>query len=59
MPIEKIRKYLGLYDTPEKAFEVYKQFKEKYIKRVADHYKDQIPEKLYQALYNYKVDIND
>ena len=53
------KKYLGLYDTVEQAFEVYKRFKEKYIKEVADHYKDQIPEKLYQALYNYEVEITD
>lgn len=51
--------YLGLYDTPEKAFEVYKQYKEKYIKQVADHYKDQIPEKLYNELYNYQIEITD
>ena len=52
-------KYLGLYNTVEQAFEVYKRFKEKYIKEVADHYKDQIPDKLYQALYNYEVEITD
>ena len=53
------QEYLGTYDTQEKAFEVYKQFKERYIKRVAEHYKDQIPDKLYQAMYKYEVDIND
>ena len=52
-------KYLGLHDTPEQAFESYKQFKEKYIKQVADYYKKQIPDKLYQALYNYEVNIDD
>ena len=52
-------KHLGYYDTPEKAFEVYKKFKEKYIKKVADHYKDQIPDKLYNVLYNYQVEITD
>lgn len=51
--------YLGLYDTPEKAFQIYKQFKEKNIKEVADYYKDKIPNKLYQALYNYEVEITD
>ena len=51
--------YLGLYDTPEKAFEVYKQFKEQNIKQVADYYKDLIPEKLYQVLYEYQVEITD
>lgn len=53
------RIYLGLYETPEEAFKVYKQFKEKHIKKIADYYKDQIPDKLYDAMYNYKVDIND
>jgi hypothetical protein len=51
--------YLGYYETREKAFEVYKQFKENYIKKVADYYKAQIPTKLYNALYNYEVEIND
>lgn len=53
------RIFLGCYDTPEQAFKVYKQFKEKYIKEVADYYKNQIPDKLYQALYNYEVEITD
>ena len=51
--------YLGYYDTQEQAFEVYKQFKEQYVKQVADEYKDQIPQKLYDAMYNYEVDIDD
>ena len=52
-------KFLGYYDTPEQAFEVYKQFKEQYIKEVADYYKDQIPDKVYDALYDYEVEIDD
>ena len=52
-------KYLGSYNTLEEAFKVYKQFKEKYIKVVADLYKDKIPQKLYDAMYNYKVEITD
>ena len=56
---KKKRIYLGCYDTPEKAFEVYKQYKEKYIKEVADYYKDQISRKLSDVLYNYKVEITD
>lgn len=51
--------YLGYYNTPEQAFGSYKEFKEKYIKEVADYYKEQIPKKLYQAMYNYEVNIND
>lgn len=50
---------LGYYNTPEEAFKVYKQFKENYIKKVADEYKDKIPSKLYNAMYNYKVEITD
>ena len=46
-------------DRPFQAFTCYKNFKEKYIKEVADEYKKLIPNKLYEALYNYKVEIND
>ena len=51
--------YLGTYETEEKGFEVYKYYKEKNIKHVADYYFGRIPEKLYQGLYMYKVEIND
>lgn len=51
--------YLGTYDTQEKAFEVYKYYKEKNIKQVADYYKDLIPQKLYDAMYDYEVEITD
>lgn len=52
-------KHLGTYGTPKQAFKIYKEFKESNIKEVADFYKEQIPEKLYRALYNYEVEIND
>lgn len=52
-------KHLGCYNTPNEAFEVYKQAKEDYIKEVADEYKDIIPVKLYEAMYEYEVNIND
>lgn len=51
--------YLGLYNTIDETFLKYKHFKENYIKEVADEYKDLIPTKLYDALYKYKVEIND
>lgn len=51
--------YLGLYSTPEEAFEVYRKFKEERIKQVAESYKGIIPEKLYRALISYEVEIND
>ena len=51
--------YPELYETQEKAFEVYKQFKEKNIKVVADYYKNKIPNKLYDVMYNYEVETTD
>ena len=58
---KKIQKRLGLFplDKPFQAFYVYKQFKENYIKQVANEYKNLIPKKLYDALYRYEVEIND
>lgn len=55
------RKHLGYFplNRPFQAFYCYKQFKEKVIKQVADEYKELIPNKLYEAMYNYQVEIND
>lgn len=53
------KKFLGYYNTPEEAFQVYKNFKEQYIKEVAEEYKNVIPQKLYNAMVNYEVEIND
>ncbi|PLS04037.1 AP2 domain-containing protein [Neobacillus cucumis] len=50
---------LGHYSSPEEAFEVYKNFKENVIKHIANEYKNVIPEKLYHALYNWKIEIYD
>ena len=51
--------YLGYFNTPEEAFQAYKQAKEDYIKEVANEYKLLIPQKLYDALMNYEVNIDD
>ena len=53
------RKHLGRFVTPEEAFQAYKQAKEAYIKEVANKWKDQIDSRVYEALMNYEVDIND
>ena len=54
---------LGTYSTKEEAFQVYKEYKEKTIKKVIDSYKGKIPEPYYsrlrEAMYNYKVEIDD
>ena len=55
----KGRKHLGSYNTSQQAFKVYKAFKEAYIKEVANEYKNRIPKCLYDAMYNWEVDIND
>lgn len=53
------KEYLGQYNTPQEAFVAYKTRKEQYIKEIADKYKGQIPQKLYDALYKYEVEITD
>lgn len=52
---------LGYYSTPEKAFEVYKVYKENIIKQVAEiEYKNgNITKDTYKAMMNYKVEITD
>lgn len=52
-------RHTSVVDTVLEAFELYKLNKEKHIKKVADEYKDRIPQKLYDALYNYEVEITD
>ena len=58
---EQIR--LGTYPTKEQAFQAYKEYKENLIKRTIDSYEGKIPEphysKLKEAMYNYKVEIDD
>lgn len=54
--------YLGTYFTPQEAFLKYKEEKERYIKEVANKYKEQFPkfpQRLYDAMMNYEVFEND
>ena len=37
----------------------FKYHKERNIKQIADYYKIHIPQKLYDAMYNYEVEIDD
>ena len=52
-------KFLGTFDTPEEAFHAYKIAKEKYIKEIADEYKDRIPKSLYNAMCSWEIEITD
>lgn len=53
--------YLGKFNTPEEAFNAYKNAKERYIKEIAENYfqEGKITKKVYDALMKYEVDIND
>ena len=47
------------FNTPEEAFYAYKEAKETHIKEVANKWKDQIDIKVYNALINCEVEIDD
>lgn len=51
--------FIGYFDNAMEAFYEYKYQKEQYIKDIADLYKNEIPEKLYKAMYNYEVELTD
>ena len=58
----KQQEHIGVFNTAEDAFYAYKKEKEKYIKEVADYYKekyDNFQTIVYDALYKYKVEITD
>ena len=47
------------FETKEEAFFDYKKRKEQEIKRVAEEYKENIPNILFNAMINYKVEYTD
>lgn len=51
--------HLGVFNNEIEAFNAYKTYKEKLIKEVAEEYKDKIPDKLYTAMFNWEVRIDD
>ena len=55
----KIKIHLGLYDTVEEAFKVYKKSKEDLIKSLADKYIDVLDPRVYKAMVQYEVEIDD
>ena len=50
---------LGTFDTVEEAFARYKEYKESFIKKMANQYRSKISDKVYQAMMNWKVEITD
>lgn len=55
----KVRLPLGYFDTPEEAFEAYKEAKEEWIREKANKWRGKITERCYWALMNYIVEITD
>ena len=54
-----VKGWVGYFNTIQEAFQAYKKTKEKIIKKLSDKYRQQIAEDIYQALYNYQVEIDD
>ncbi|WP_425204005.1 hypothetical protein [Priestia megaterium] len=52
---QKVVLYGCGYKTEEEAAMIYKKVKEAYIKEVAEEYRGNIPQVLYNALLNYKI----
>ena len=50
-------KYLGLFITPEQAFNAYKPFKEALCKELALKWKDEIDPRVYEAMMKWEVGI--
>lgn len=52
---------IGVFNTPEEAFNAYKNAKERYIREIAEKYfkEGKITKKVYLALIEYKVEITD
>lgn len=53
------RRYLGVHQTLEEAFQAYKEAREEYLKQLAEKYKYSIDERAYYSLINWKVEITD
>ena len=50
---------LGRFDTPEEAFQAYKEAKEAHIKEVAEKWEGKIDDKTYEALLKWEIDSDD
>jgi hypothetical protein len=50
---------LGTFDTAEDAFARYKEYKEDFIQDMAEQYRDEIPNKVYEAMMGWKIEVDD
>lgn len=53
------QKYLGLFSDYLEAFKAYKDFKERYIKVLAEEHRHQLDPRAYNALMDYQVEETD
>lgn len=56
---DKKKIHLGLFDSVDDAFLAYKVAKESHVKFVANRWKSEIAYDVYNAMIDYKVEIND
>lgn len=49
------RKYLGSFDTEIEAYHAYKKAKERHVKRMANHWRDDIADDVYHALMQWEL----
>lgn len=57
--VNSTKKYLGVFDNTYDAFSAYKVEKEKQSKFLAEKYKSVIDSRVYQALIDYEINIDD
>jgi len=48
-------RFLGSYKNKKEAYEVYKEAKKKYIKQIADEWRDKIGKNIYEVLYKWEI----
>lgn len=60
-PLSNTRKHIGIFDTPELAFNAYKRYKEHIIRQIAQIEYDNgtITKECYDAMMRYEVEITD
>ena len=53
------QRYLGSFNTEKEAFDIYKKTKEHEIQLALELYKKYLPIEVYNAILNYKIEIDD
>lgn len=56
---DKSSTHIGVFNTPEEAFQAYKQAKEAYLKTQAEKWEGKIDIRAYEALMRYEILITD